>query len=237
MKIKIPVTEEATFDTMFLKFGITVKNLKGFILRDDPPLDDIKSILGLSYRALKPRLTQCTSTYQVLEIIEEKCSLLNLSCMKAIAEHFKIQEAQECIKKYEDDLSDFCDTIRLTFCMGKRLLQHSSSLSHMPLKCETVKFILEWETDDYTLSDIKRLLSKAFGELANEVIVVDIKTGNSITLTCCSPHTITSLLVLIAQRNLSILTEAGVIGLSIGYCVVLEYTAKKVCINHFLIVY
>ena len=216
---------------MILRFGSTMENLRKFILAKSLPLDELKSILALSFRALIPRLSQCDSVNEVLEIIQEKCSLLNLSFMKAIAEHFHIQEAKDCITSYYIDLTDFCEMIRLSSCIGKRFLQFTSPLSAQPLICETVKFILQWETDDYTLSNIKRLLYKAFGELANEVIVVKVETGKSIILTCSASHTITSLLVLNAQQNLSILTEEGVMSLSIGYCVVLEYTAKKVCIS------
>ena len=217
---------------MILKFGLTIDNLKELILAKSPPLHKLKSILGLSYRALKPRLSMCNCVGDVLEIIEEKCSLLNLSCMKAITERFQIKDANDCIKSYNAALSEFCKSIRLTPCIGRHFLKFNSAISSQPLKCETVKFILSWKTDEYTLDDINELLYKAFEDLAEDVIVVDMKTGNSIILTCFSPHTITSLLILIAQRNLSILTEDGVISLSIGYCVVLEYTeTKKVYMN------
>ena len=224
-EVTIPLTEEAKFDAMIIKFGITMENVKSFISAKNPPIDKLIAILGWPYRALKPRLKQCKSVDEVLEVIEDKCSLLNLSCMEAIAEHFQIKEAQDCITSYNDALSKYCKNIRISPCIGKHFIQSTST---EPLKCETVKFTLDWKVDEYRLGDIRGLLCKAFEELADEVTVVDMKTGNSIILTCYSSHTVTSLLILKAQRNLSILTEKGVMSLSIGYCVVLEYTAKIV---------
>ena len=229
MEINVPPNEVASFDVMFLKFGITMMNLKQIILAKCLPLHKLKSILEFSYRALKPRLTHCESVDAILDIIGEKCSLLNLTCMEAIAEHFQIQEAQDSIICYYTELSDFCQMIRLSSCIGKKFI-HSYSLSSNPLKCETLKFILHGETDDYTLSDIKGILWKAFGELAKEVIVVSINPGSSIIVTCSSSHTLTTLLVLNAQRNDSLLKDMGVVSLVIGYCSVIEHIAPtEVC--------
>ena len=212
------------FQRMKLKFGKVIHKLKCIILNSSASLSLLQSILGSAYRDLKPKLSKCVSIDEVLEIIEEKCSLLQLTCMEEIADIFEIKEAQECIRSYYNTLSDFCQEIRLESCIGKRF-----SSSSQPLKCETVEFILDWKTDEYTLNDIKDLLSKAFGELAKEVKVVVMKTGNSIILTCSAPHNITSLLVLDAQMNISILKDMGVMSLSVGYCIILEDpTSKKV---------
>ena len=85
------------------------------------------------------------------------------------------------------------------------------------LTCETIEFVLEWEADKYTLSDIKYLLTKAFEDTVNTIQVRAINEDNSIIVTCYAPEHMMDILLVIAKENLGLLKEMGLSKLTIGY--------------------
>ena len=49
---------------------------------------------------------------------------------------------------------------------------------------EVVTFVLDWEGDNTTLSDIQSLLRKAFHDVARHVMIKVVNKGNYIIVSC-----------------------------------------------------
>ena len=96
---------------------------------------------------VKPQLSLAKSFDDVMEVIEEKCSIINVSILETIVNHYSINEAADYILAYKAHLEEFCE---INIC-NVQLKKLSSSL----LTCNTIKFIVNWEVTKCTLSAIK----------------------------------------------------------------------------------
>ena len=149
-----------------------------------------------------------------MDLVQDKCTIINVCCLEAIVNHFKITAAKPHIEEFKTAVNTFCKNIKTDICFKQNF--KITSFSHH-LTCETIEFVLEWETDKYTLRDIKDLLSKAFGDMAKSVQVRAVNDGNSIIVTCYAPLSLIDFLLTTAKRNLNLLKENGVIKLTFGY--------------------
>ena len=149
-----------------------------------------------------------------MELVEEKCTLINVCCLERIVEYYKIKDAMEQITKFNTAVDSFCKSVKLSVCRKESFMR---VLSSHDLTCETIEFVLDWEADKYTLKDVKVLLSKAFKDVVNSVQVRVINDGNSIIVTCYAPQNLMDVLLMTAKKNLDLLKEMGLMKLSIGY--------------------
>ena len=189
-------------------------------------MDDLKSFLRRCRPEVKPHLSLAKSFDDVMEIIEEKCSIINVSILETIVNHYCINEAADYILAYKTHLEEFCE---INIC-NVQLKKLSSSL----LTCNTIKFIVNWEVTKCTLSAIKGLLWKAFQDFDKKVEVVALNEANSIAIVCYAPHHLMDSLLLTAQDNLETLIELGLIQLTIGYYTVYDKRTKDKVL-HYLI--
>ena len=99
------------------------------------------------------------------------------------------------------------------------------------LTCDTIKFIVDWEVDKCTLSNIKALLQRAFRDHVNRVEVVEANKGHSILITCYAPQDLMDMLYKEAQENIEELKKMGLIELTIGYYTVYSKHEVSVIYN------
>ena len=173
----------------------------------------------MCFRELRPLLVTAESFNDVIEIVQDKCTIINICCLEDIVDQYDITEAKEHITNYNTTVDAFCERIKADVCRNQSFMMSSSS--HL-LICETIVFILDWEADKCTLIDIKGLLSKAFKGLAKSVQVRAVNEGNSIIVTCYAPQSLIDLLLMTAKDNLDLLKQLGVIKLTIGYCTIYD---------------
>ena len=189
------------------------------------PLKDLKKYLKRCFRELKPQLSVAKSFDDVMEIVEEKCTIINIACLEAVINHYNIQDAKPYITTYKSAVEKFCEEVKLNVCESQNFVIGSSSL----LKCETVEFVMEWDADEYCLSQIRVLLQKAFQGMAKKVQVRVIKKGNSIIVTCYAPRHIMDILQMEAEKHLDLLIKEGLLKLTMGYHIIWDiYTRDKV---------
>ena len=160
---------------MRIKLGSLVHNvaplIKSTVMNSSPSLEpplpqqelsfslkDLKTYLKRCFQELKPQLSVAKSFDDVMEIVEEKCTIINIACLEAVIDHYNIQDAKPHITTYKSPVEKFCEEVKLNVCLSQNFAIGSSSL----LKCETVEFIMEWDADEYCLSQIRVLLQKAF---------------------------------------------------------------------------
>ena len=172
------------------------------------PLEDLRLFIRLMCPELQPRLSPDKSFNDVIEIIRDSCSITNIILLEDIVNHFSVtDEAHKFISTYKDGVTKFCDK---EIC-GIKLKETP------PLTCETIRFIVDWEVDRCTLSNIKALLQRAFRDCVNRVEVVEANKGHSILITCYAPYDLMDVLYKEAQENIEILKKMGLIELTIGY--------------------
>ena len=204
---------------MRMKFGKLFYTVAPLIAKGIPSLQDLKTYLRRCFRELRPQLATAESLDDVMDLVQDKCTIINICCLEGIVDQFNITEAKEHITNYNTAVDEFCKKIKADVCCNQSFMISSSS-HH--LTCETIVFVLEWKTDEHTLFDIRGLLSKAFKDIANSVQVRSIKEGNSIIVTCYAPQSLIDLLLITAEENLDILKEMGMKKLTLGYCTIYD---------------
>ena len=197
-----------------MTFGSLMMKVSPLIKAGIPSLEDLKIFLRRCCRELRPQLLIAESFDDVMDLVQDKCTIINVCCLEAIVNHYKITEAKQHIEEFKTTVDTFCEKIKTDICLKQNF--KIASFSHH-LTCETIEFVLEWEVDKYTLRDIKHLLSKAFGDMAKSVQVRAVNDGNSIIVTCYAPLSLMNFLLTAAERNLNVLKENGVIKLTFGY--------------------
>ena len=151
--------------------------------KEIPSLEEFKRFLGRCFRELKNDLMYAKSFDDVIDLlIEEKCTIVNIGCLEIIFNHYNIEEAKAQIVAYKSEVDSVCEELKVKIC--EDFMTGPSSL----LKFETISFSLEWRPNSDILSDIKELLSKAFGDIAKRINVTPELGGinNDSCINC--PH-------------------------------------------------
>ena len=226
VEIDLPPTVQAEFDKARDNLGELIHNIAPLIEAALLSLDDLKTFLRRCRPEVNSRLSLAKSFDDIMKIIEEKCSIINVSILETIVNHYSINEAADYILSYKTHLEEFCE---INIC-NVQLKKLSSSL----LTCNTIKFIVNWEVTKCTLSAIKGLLWKAFQDFDKKVEVVALNEVNSIAIVCYAPHHLMDSLLLTAQDSLETLIELGLIQLTIGYYTVYDKCTKDKVL-HYLI--
>ena len=200
---------------MKVTFGNFIDTVAPLIAKSIPSLQELKTYLRRCFRELKPQLRIAESFDDVMDLVEEKCTIINVACLEGIINHYKIEEAKVHVISYKSSVNTFCDEVKLNVCKNK-LMTGPLSL----LKCQTIKFVLEWKTNERTFNEIRELLCKTFGDIADRVLVNEAKEGNSIIVTCYAPQHIMDILQMEAEKNLDLLIKLGLLKLEIGYHII-----------------
>jgi 23S rRNA A1618 N6-methylase RlmF len=196
----------------------------------DLVIDKVKSVENLIDFIKRNQLMEChfdknDSIKSVMEKLrQDTCNILNIHTLEMVAvQHYKIEEAEKEIKEYKREVEKFC-------CCEIANIIDRKLLDRVVLRFESVKFRLEWSPKEEKIEEIKRLLKKAFIDdyLRQRVIVIEVTTGNSITIICYAPHHLMDILLVEAEGNIDQLKEMGLIHLTIGYYTVYDNTNDKV---------
>ena len=212
-ELYLPPTYQYSFDQIKVAFGNLIHTVAPLIAKGIPSLQELKTYLRRCFPELKSQLSKVESFDDIMDLVQEKCTIINVACLEAVVECYKIEEAKRHVTAYKSAVDKFCEEIKLNLCENENFMTGTSSL----LKCETIKFVLEWEPDDYTLSQIRVLLQKAFQNMAKRVLIKAINEGNSIIVTCYAPRHIMDVLLMEAEKNLHTLIKMGLMELIIGY--------------------
>ena len=76
-------------------------------MNDAPSVDDIKQFLEYCDSSLKAKLAEISTLKEVIRVIRDNCSLINIVILEAVVEQFEITGAQKHIDNYKDSISDF----------------------------------------------------------------------------------------------------------------------------------
>ena len=218
--------EEKIFDKM--RANLTKMFFKVQAMIMDPErevlLKAVVQFLQLTYDSLRPRLSLAKSLEEVLEIVVNECTITNISHLEELVDFLEIEEAKPLLQKYEREVEEKCNELPLTMSLDYLFKQGSDD----QLKCNTIRFTLNWKPSERKFKDIEGVLWKAFGKkAAKNVKVVLVKTTNSIALICHAPYTMMTMLMMRAKRNIDVLIEEGVMSLFVGYYTVLDHRTHE----------
>ena len=217
---------------MKVTFRDLINTVTPLIAKSIPSLKILKKYLQRYFKELQPQLEIAGSFDDVINIMEKKCTIIDIYSFEVIVEHYNIKTAKPHISDYKSTIDKFCEEVKLSVCVNENFTTGPSSL----LKYETIEFVLEWEPDECSLDQIRNLLVTVFNDIAQRVQVRMIKTSNSITITCYAPRHIMDVLMMEAEKNLYLLIGSGLMKLTIGYHTVWDITTKdkvryKSCIS------
>ena len=205
------------FTSVRSEFGITFNIIRNIIESKPPSLKDMTKFLEDCYPPLKPSLAHCKSISDVLDVVRDKCTLIDINSLEAVVKRFNVEGAKTHIEAYKETVEEFCQYSSVRLCLEEIF---SVTTTPTPLIGETATFVLDWDPDDYTLNDIRTLLSVVFQRLAKRVTVKVIKEGNSIIVTCTFPLNLLGPLIAKAQKTILSIKKKGLITLTIGHCII-----------------
>ena len=196
------------------------------ILKNKPvSLDELKCFLSIDLE-LREDVKAAESLNAAMTIVGDNTSLLNTTHLETVAKRFDLQDAIHLIKEFNESINEFCETIQTQHIYGQDFMKHSH---RNLLKSEQVKFVLEWEGDKTTLSDIQSLLRKAFHDNARHVMVKVVNEGNSIIVICYAPLHLHEELIRLVKDNEEDLRKEEVRSVTIGgLLIIIRETEDKV---------
>ena len=203
---------------MRVTFGNLIDKVAPLIKAGIPSLDELKTYLRRCFQELAPQLNTAKSFNDVIDIVQDTCTIINICCLEAIVDRYEITEAEKLITEFKKKVDTFCEKVKADICLKQNLKTTSSS----HLTCESIEFVVEWKTNECTLRHIKGLLSKAFEDMAKSVQVRAVNEGSSIIIICYAPLRLMDFLLMVAKSNLDLLKEMGVIKLTIGYHIIFD---------------
>ena len=220
---------EPIFRSIRKEFAKAVFSIRSSIAKSQLSIQEVKNLL-YSFPDLKPELAGAKTIDDILNLVHDKCTVIDVSYMEAIVEQFNIEEAKLHIKSYKDIIEKFSQDVALELC-----LEESFPVSKVPspLKYETAKFVLDWDpADNYTINDIRNILAVSLKKLSKRVKIVVIKKDNSITVTCTFPFHLLGPLIAVAQETIELVKKRGLIRFSIGPCIIWDINSRdQVYIN------
>lgn len=203
-----------------MSFQDLIHNVVPLINAGIPTLDDLKKYLQRYFQELKPRLAGAEAFNDVMDLVEDKCTIIDVYCIEAIVDKYNIQETEAYITNFKSAVDKFCDKAKLSKCQNESF---KTTTLGSQLTCETIEFVLGWDADECTISDITDTLLKPFDSTIKSIQIRAINNDNDlVTVTCYAPQYLIDNLVITADENLNLLKENGVIKLVIGYHTLLD---------------
>ena len=215
-EVPIPQNLSSVFGSVRKEFAITFSKIQEVINVSPPPLEELKRFLKYGYPHLKSQVAQCNSIDDILDLVNDHCTLMNISCLEGIVKRFNIKEAETHIQSYKDAIQSFCKETKASLCLGE-----SFKVTTTPslLRSETIVFVLNWDPRDCTVEDIEEIISQSLGR---NVEIRYIQRGRSIVITCYFPLDLLGPLIAKAHEVLELLKKKGLIKLTIGHYIIYD---------------
>ena len=217
---KISEKYHPDFDEKSGELRILISNVTKILKNKPVSFDDLEYFLSL-YPELRKDVATAKSINDAMRVVCDHTSLTNTKCLEAVAKEFKLQDAIDLINTFNKSIDEFCQTIQTQHIYGQDFMEHSHK-NLLQSDLEEVKFVLEWDGDDTTLSDIQSLLRKAFHSEARHVMVKVVNEGNSIIVICYAPLHVHEELIRLVKDNEEDLRKEKVLSVTIGGFVILK---------------
>ena len=111
------------FNSIRTEFGTVFNKIRALIKESPPPLEELKMYLEDCFCHLKPELTHASCIDEVLNIVRNKCTLIDVGCLEALVKRFDITKATVHIKTYKEYIDKFCQSTYTSLCLENLKLQ------------------------------------------------------------------------------------------------------------------
>ena len=174
-------------------FVKSVSSIVPLIANGVPSLNKLKLFLERAYVEMKPQLTHAETMDDVLILVIDKCSLINVSCLEAVIDHYDIMSAKRKLSHYMTEVDKFCEKTTVHQCVNESFRLSSSQL----LYCDTVQFSSKRKLNECSLNEIKILKKNLFHDFADRVLICSIKSS---IVTCYVPQHFRNCLLIESER-------------------------------------
>ena len=131
---------------------------------------------------MKPQLAHAETVDDIFILVIEKCSLINVSCLEAVINHFDIKPAKEELSRYMKSVDEFCEATTISQCVNETFRLSSSQL----LSCDTVQFAPR--NDDCSLIELRKLKKDLLCHFSDRLLIHSIEYRGYVTVICYAPQ-------------------------------------------------
>ena len=186
----------------------------------------LKDYLCKTFPELVIPLKDAIKIDDIMKIVRDKSSLTDVAYFKVIAKHFDLEEMKQHVEKYRRELDSFCERTLNNHSYVRSFREDHPRYIH---PSDKIEFQLQWNSIEKTMKDIRDVLQKGFGQLADRVQIVVIEVG-SVVVVCCAPRYLMKELARLATNNAHELAAMGVVKLTIGGTeVIIEKVNIQLC--------
>lgn len=211
---------QTAFEIKRRELDIAFSKIQEAIISNPPPIEELERFLENSHNYLYPQIVDSISINEILTVVRDHCTVIDISCLDGIVKRFNIKNAESHIQKYKDAIQLFCQSTKVSLCLEK-MFKVTRTLCL--LQCETVVFVLDWDPTNCTLQDIRDIVIKSVEE--NMQIYV-ITKDQYISVTCFFPLSLTTSLISKAHETLEFVKTRGLIQLKIGFCTIYDKSKR-----------
>uniref|UniRef100_A0A1X7TSP5 Uncharacterized protein n=1 Tax=Amphimedon queenslandica TaxID=400682 RepID=A0A1X7TSP5_AMPQE len=217
----IPFTREMRkeFKEMRTKFGSTFFEVRRLFskkwAKSQKDINKVKTLLADCFKDLKSELSVAKTIDGVLDVVERKCSIVDVHPLEVIAVQFKVKEAEDVIKKHKEAAEEFCKSVSVSLSKDETF----QAIPTRYLLSETITFELNWDADETTLQDINDVLLELELLHKYQIKVVGVGPG-SVVVTCYCPAEYTGSLIMTVLGKIEILQKKGLKKFKVGNCTI-----------------
>ena len=227
-EILFPRDMKKKFKDMKSKLGTTFFQVRHIFKSKQNVLniDDVKELISDWFPDLKPQLSCKKAIGDVLDVLQRKCNISDISPLENLASEFNIEDAKPIIKSYKEKAKDFSKSVSVSLCLDEEL---QAVATPSRLLCETVVFVFNWDPDDYTLQDIKDVLDELepLNKFKYCLQIDKVGPGQSVVITCYCPAEYTGSLIMAVLGGIGTLRRKGLEEFIMGNCTVWDATQVK----------
>ena len=216
-----PRSMKKEFGQMRVKFVITFQNVRLLfstkkLAKSQNVVSEMKATLTCYSSDFKPELSHKKTIKGILDVVERKCTIIDVHPLELLTLQFKVKEAEKIIREYKEAAKEFCKSVSVSLSKDETL----QAISTRYLLCETITFVLNWNPDKTTLQDVKDVLMELELLQKYEIKVVGVGPGRSVVVTCYCPAEFISSLTMSVFHKIDMLQKRGLKEYIVGNCVI-----------------
>ena len=210
---------DARLDLNFIElekeYATAIFNIKR-AMTDAISLRDLMEYLyGYKRPGLHLQLDHCRNTADVLHLISNYNSMIDINLFEAIVNNFNVEAAKPFIQKHKERIKIIQQSVLHQF-LDKKFV------AEPPLQSEKIEIYVKHNVQSCTFDEVEQIIKAAFREHEPNVRIVVIREGSSYIVTCSFPILLSEELISTALDNTETLKEKGVQRLTIGFSTVYD---------------
>lgn len=211
---------DLNFTELENEYAAAVYNINRAMM-DAISFEDLRNYLRWGYKhpGLHLQLDHCKNTTDVLDLISDYNSMVNINLLKAIVNKFNVEAAKPIIQKYKESIERIKQS-KVCQVLDQKFFPEPS------LQSEKIEINVTHNVQSCTFDEVEQIIKAAFREHEPYVRIVVIKESSSYIVTCSFPILLSEILISTALDNIETLKEKGVQRLTIGFSTIYDNEVK-----------